>query len=146
MDERRFKKGLLSPEDLAQAAEDATEAAVALALRGAEDGAQHASQVTGIDAAALLTLAEEGEEARGDGGHDLAHQARDHASLLRDAIQHIVEVAAKDVAQDLATVDEVGTLQVVDDVARVDGMVAEGLGQSFSAARRGGVLLHGTQQ
>ena len=146
MDERRFKKGLLSPEDLAQAAEEATEAAVALALRGAEDGAQHASQVTGIDAAALLTLAEEGEEARGDGGHNLAHQARDHATLLRDATDDRRQVTTEDVAQDLVTIGKVRDLQVVDDVARVDGMVAEGLGQSLSATRRGGVFLHGAQQ
>ena len=141
-----LQKVYLSPEDLAEAAKEATEAAVALALCGTEDGAQHTGKASGIGTTTLLTLAEEGEEARGDGSQDVAYDTATHAALLGDATDDRRQVTTEDVAQDLVTIGKVRDLQVVDDAACVDGMVAEGLGQSGGTAFGGGVLLHGTQQ
>lgn len=49
-------------------------------------------------------------------------------------------------AQDLLAIDEVGGLQVVDDVASVASMIAQSIGQRGRASLRRGVLLHGAQQ
>ena len=94
-----FRKNLLLSEELSKAAKDATEATgVALAVaRGAtQEDAQHACQTCGIDAIALLSLTQQGEEAGGDGGEDATHEVGAHACVLRDAVEHGGEVAADD--------------------------------------------------
>ena len=136
----------LFPEDLSQTTQDAAET-TRLGVAGlatAEEGTQQATQARCTRVAVLL--AEKGEQAGGDGSEDVTHRIGCHTRLLRDATQHIAEVTAEDVAQDLATIGQVGDFQVVDDVASVTGVVAEGLGQGFGTARGRGVLLHRTEQ
>lgn len=137
---------LLLSEQAAKAAKDAAEAAsAALALCAAtQDGTQQATQASCTRVAVLL--AKKGKEARGDGGEDVAHAVGGHAARLRDAADHVRQVAAENVAQNLVAVGEVGGFQVADDVACAAGMVAEGLGQRSGTTFSGGVLLHGTEK
>ena len=142
------KEKALLPEDASQDAAEAAHAIVA-AFRlccAAQDHTQHASQSGGIDAVAFLAFAQQGQEARSDGSQDAAHGVGAHTRRLGDAAQHGREAAAKDMAQDLLAVDEVGSFQVVDDVACIAGMVAQGIGQRGCASLRRGVLLHGAQE
>ena len=127
----RLKAYSLFPKDLSETSEDASETATLalLAVGGSttEEHAQHACQACCVDAIALLALTQEGEEAGGDGGEDAAHRLGGHTRLLRNAADNRRQVAAEDMAQDLGAIGQVGGLQCTEDVASVDGMVAEGL-------------------
>ena len=116
----------LLPEDAAEAAQDAAKAA-ALLLSATKQGTQHSSQTSCIDAVGLLAFTQKGQQAGSDGSQDAAYRVGSHARLLRDATQHVAEVAAEDVAQDLVAIGQVVAFQVAENVARVDGVVAEGL-------------------
>ena len=136
----------LSPEDLSQTPKDAPKASglSTATLATAKERAQQATQARSARVAVLF--AENGKQAGGNGSEDVAHRIGRHTRFLRDATQHVAKVTAEDVAQNLATISQVGDFQVVDDVACATGMVTEGLGQGFGAARCGGVFLHGTQE
>ena len=82
----------LSPKDLSQSSEDAAKTVIVAALvasrNATQNHAQHASQPCCINAAALLSLTQQGEEAGGDSGEDAAHRVGGHTRLLRDFANH----------------------------------------------------------